>query len=84
MKRLCATCGHERDDHATTGWCRSGDCSCNRFTDLSAAQAKAVLREYPDADLSAFVIEGDPDVDQLAQEAVDETMEAIRKRIERA
>lgn len=35
---------------------------------MSAEQARAVLAEYPDADLSAFDVEGD--VDALAVEAV--------------
>jgi hypothetical protein len=35
---------------------------------LSEEQARAILREYPDADLSAFEVEGD--VDSMAAEEV--------------
>lgn len=45
---------------------------------MSAEEAKAILREYPDADLSAFDIT--EDVENLAIEAAGESLAAIRKR----
>jgi len=47
---------------------------------LTRKEAIVVLGDYPDADLRGFDIEGAPDVDALAAEAVAERMEAILRR----
>lgn len=48
---------------------------------LSRAEAEAVLAEYPDADLSAFDIEGAPDVDALAVEVAGKSIARVRARL---
>lgn len=42
---------------------------------LSEERARAILREYPDADLSAFDVDGDPD--ELAADEAGKTLAAI-------
>lgn len=48
---------------------------------LSAEQARAILREYPDADLSAFDVEGDPD--QMAAEEAEKSLASIGEKLAR-
>ena len=50
---------------------------------MTLARAEAVLAEYPDADLTAFDIEGNPDVDALAAEVAGRTINRIRARLNR-
>lgn len=47
---------------------------------LSRAEAEAVLAEYPDADLSAFDVEGG-DVEALAIKAANRTMDRIKAKL---
>lgn len=46
---------------------------------MSAQEAKAILAEYPDADLSAFEVQGD--VEALAREAGAETLAKLAQRL---
>jgi hypothetical protein len=51
---------------------------------LSEARARAVLREYPDADLSDLDIEGGRSADRLATEEADALLQAIDERAGKA
>lgn len=46
---------------------------------LSAERAREVLREYPDADLSAFDVDGDPDA--IAAEEAAESIATIAEKL---
>lgn len=50
---------------------------------LSQDEARAVLAEYPDADLSAFDIEGGVDADALAFEEAGKTFEKICAKLKK-
>jgi hypothetical protein len=49
---------------------------------LTAEEAKKILFEYPDADLSGFDVDGD--IEALAAEAGAAALEAVAKKIEGA
>jgi len=59
-----------------TAKCPNG---CDVREKMSAARAAMILAEYPDADLSAFDIEGD--VEAIAIEAAAKSLAAIARKM---
>ena len=74
-KVMCGGCGKPLAHRAAS----CGNAKCRH---LSAEAASAILAEYPDADLSAFDVDGD--VETLAIEATAKSLDAIGRKIRKA
>lgn len=77
LGRMVESCGYDRKPNPK---CIGSVCWRHDNKILPEDKARAILREYPDADLSEFTIEGDKTADELAVEETEKTTAALEAK----